>query len=108
MQSLRCLGRGGRHLVVGFASGIEAEEIPMVSGRALCFGNFDLVGDSWPMWTPPSSRTSTGCPVPVPRFNPPTADVGTTNPGPCTGVLTEVPSDRSSVGPSPSTGPRRP
>ena len=44
MQSLRCLGRGGRHLVVGFASGIEAEEIPMVSGRALCFGNFDIVG----------------------------------------------------------------
>ena len=30
--------------MVGFASGIEAEEIPMVSGRALCFGNFDIVG----------------------------------------------------------------
>ena len=44
MQSLACLGRGGRHLVVGFASGIEAEEVPMISGRALCFGNFDIVG----------------------------------------------------------------
>ena len=44
MKSLSCLGRGGRHLVVGFASGIEAEEVPMISGRVLCFGNFDIVG----------------------------------------------------------------
>ncbi len=44
MESLRVLTRGGRHLVVGFASGIEAEEVPMVNGRALCFGNFSLVG----------------------------------------------------------------
>jgi NADPH:quinone reductase len=44
MESLRCLTRGGRHLVVGFASGIEAEEVPMVNGRMLCFGNFSLVG----------------------------------------------------------------
>ncbi len=44
MESLRCLTRGGRHLVIGFASGIEAEEVPMVNGRALCFGNFSLVG----------------------------------------------------------------
>ncbi|HEX4016052.1 MAG TPA: NADPH:quinone oxidoreductase family protein [Frankiaceae bacterium] len=44
MESLRCLTRGGRHLIIGFASGIEAEEIPMVNGRALCFGNFSLVG----------------------------------------------------------------
>jgi NADPH2:quinone reductase len=44
MESLTCLARNGRHLVIGFASGIEAEEIPMVNGRALCFGNFSLVG----------------------------------------------------------------
>jgi NADPH2:quinone reductase len=44
MESLKCLKRGGRHLVIGFASGIEAEEVPMVNGRALCFGNFSLVG----------------------------------------------------------------
>jgi NADPH2:quinone reductase len=44
MESLRCLTRNGRHLIIGFASGIEAEEIPMVNGRALCFGNFSLVG----------------------------------------------------------------
>jgi NADPH2:quinone reductase len=44
MQSLRCLARNGRHLVVGFASGIEAEEVPMVNGRTLCFGNLSLLG----------------------------------------------------------------
>ncbi len=43
-ESLRCLARNGRHLVVGFASGIEAEEVPMVTGRTLCFGNISLVG----------------------------------------------------------------
>ncbi|HEX4218496.1 MAG TPA: zinc-binding dehydrogenase, partial [Acidimicrobiales bacterium] len=43
-QSLRCLARNGRHLVVGFAAGIEAEEVPMVAGRALCFGNISLMG----------------------------------------------------------------
>jgi NADPH2:quinone reductase len=77
MQSLRCLGRGGRHLVVGFASGIEAEEIPMVSGRALCFGNFDLVGVILSYVEPANLPHVTGfVPVPVPRFNPPTTDVG--------------------------------
>jgi NADPH2:quinone reductase len=43
-ESLRCLGRNGRHLVIGFAGGIEAEEVPLVTGRTLCFGNFSLVG----------------------------------------------------------------
>jgi NADPH2:quinone reductase len=43
-ESLRCLTRNGRHLVIGFAGGIEAEEIPIVNGRSLCFGNFSLVG----------------------------------------------------------------
>ena len=43
-ESLRCLARNGRHLVVGFAGGIEAEEIPLVAGRALCFGNISLLG----------------------------------------------------------------
>jgi NADPH2:quinone reductase len=43
-QSLRCLARNGRHLVVGFASGIEAEDVPMVTGRTLCFGNISLAG----------------------------------------------------------------
>ena len=77
MQSLRCLGRGGRHLVVGFAGGIEAEEVPMISGRALCFGNFDIVGvilTYLPSWVPPDVELPT--PVPVPRFNPPTDGIG--------------------------------
>jgi NADPH:quinone reductase len=49
-QSLRCLARNGRHLVVGFASGIEAEEVPMVAGRALCFGNISLMGVLLAYW----------------------------------------------------------
>jgi NADPH2:quinone reductase len=83
MQSLRCLGRGGRHLVVGFASGIEAEEVPMVSGRVLCFGNFDIVGVILGYRDPDPSieagRTTIdgfGVPVPVPRFNAPPSELG--------------------------------
>ncbi|HET6873166.1 MAG TPA: zinc-binding dehydrogenase [Acidimicrobiales bacterium] len=77
MRSLQCLGRGGRHLCVGFASGIEAEEVPMVTGRALCFGNFDLVGVIL-AYTQPAHAPYAGdfLPVPVPRFNPPTTEVG--------------------------------
>ncbi len=77
MESLRCLSRGGRHLCVGFASGIEAEEVPMVSGRALCFGNFDLVGVIL-AYVEEAALPHVGnfVPVPVPRFNPPSADVG--------------------------------
>jgi NADPH2:quinone reductase len=76
-QSLRCLARGGRHLCVGFADGIESEEEPMISGRALCFGNFDLVGVIL-AYTDPVLVPYAGAflPVPVPRFNPPTTDVG--------------------------------
>ena len=77
LASLGCLRRGGRHLVVGFAAGIEAEEAALVTGRALCFGNFDLVGVILsyvdPAIEPLVHRSS---PVPVPRFNPPTADIG--------------------------------
>jgi NADPH:quinone reductase len=77
MQSLRCLARGGRHLVVGFASGIEAEEVPMVSGRALCFGNFDILGVIL-AYLDDAAVPHAGefAPVPVPRFNPPTAAMG--------------------------------
>jgi NADPH:quinone reductase len=77
MRSLQCLARGGRHLCVGFAAGIEAEEEPMVSGRALCFGNFDLVGVIL-AYTEPAIVPFLGdfLPVPVPRFNPPTTAVG--------------------------------
>jgi NADPH2:quinone reductase len=76
LRSLRCLGRGGRHLVVGFASGIEAEEVPMVSGRALCFGNFDLVGVILTYFDDEVRGVEEFLPVPVPRFNAPTAETG--------------------------------
>jgi NADPH2:quinone reductase len=77
MESLRCLARGGRHLCVGFASGIEAEEVPMVSGRVLCFGNFDLVGVILTYVDAELLPHLGGfAPVPVPRFNAPTAEVG--------------------------------
>jgi NADPH:quinone reductase-like Zn-dependent oxidoreductase len=77
MQSLRCLGRGGRHLVVGFASGIEAEEVPMISGRVLCFGNFDILGVIL-SYSDRATIPDVGqfMPVPVPRFNGPPAEVG--------------------------------
>ncbi len=44
VDSLRCLGRGGRHVIVGFAGGIEAEDLPGVLPRTLCFGNFSTGG----------------------------------------------------------------
>ena len=43
-RSLRCLGYGGRHMIIGFASGIEAEERPWVTPRTFCFGNFSVGG----------------------------------------------------------------
>lgn len=78
LQSLRCLGVGGRHLVVGFASGIEAEEVPMVSGRMLCFGNFDIVGVilAYRGDDPAPPALERLLPVPVPRFNAPPPGTG--------------------------------
>lgn len=77
LKSLACLGRGGRHLVIGFASGIEAEEVPLVSGRALCFGNFDIVGVILSYVDAAVAPHATPfAPVPVPRFNPPTTETG--------------------------------
>ncbi|MEX2256247.1 MAG: NADPH:quinone oxidoreductase family protein [Acidimicrobiia bacterium] len=81
MRSLQCLRRGGRHLVVGFANGIEAEEVPIVSGRVLCFGNFDIVGvilsyvDFGDLADAGVDITDFA-PVPVPRFNPPPVELG--------------------------------
>jgi NADPH:quinone reductase len=43
-RSLLCLGYGGRHMIIGFASGIEAEERASVTPRTLCFGQFSLGG----------------------------------------------------------------
>ena len=43
-KSLQCLARNGRHMIVGFASGIEAEDRPGVLPRTLCFGQFSTGG----------------------------------------------------------------
>ena len=76
-EILICLGRGGRYLVIGFASGIEAEEVPMVSGRVLCFGNFDILGVILSYVDAAVAPFATPyAPVPVPRFNPPVSEVG--------------------------------
>ena len=43
-RSLRCLGFGGTYMTVGFASGIEAEELAWVTPRQLCFGSIAVAG----------------------------------------------------------------
>jgi NADPH2:quinone reductase len=43
LATFRCMAFGGRHLLVGFASGIEAEDKGIVP-RPVLFGNFSLVG----------------------------------------------------------------
>jgi NADPH2:quinone reductase len=42
-QTFRCMAFNGRHLLVGFASGIEAEDMGIVP-RPVLFGNFSLCG----------------------------------------------------------------
>ena len=43
IETFRCMAFGSRHLLVGFASGIEAEDEGIVP-RPVLFGNFSLVG----------------------------------------------------------------
>jgi NADPH:quinone reductase len=43
-QTFRCMAYGGRHLMAGFASGIEAEDVGSIVPRPILFGNFSLVG----------------------------------------------------------------
>ncbi len=42
-RSFRCIARNGRHLMIGFSSGIEAED-QSVTPRPVLFGNFALLG----------------------------------------------------------------
>lgn len=42
--STRCTARAGRILMIGFASGIEAEDRPILTPRSLLFGSLSLVG----------------------------------------------------------------
>tara|TARA_B100001540_G_scaffold302544_1_gene310147 strand:+ start:2305 stop:3342 length:1038 start_codon:yes stop_codon:yes gene_type:complete len=43
-DSLRCLAFNGRLMILGFASGIEAEDESAITPRPLLFGNFSLCG----------------------------------------------------------------
>jgi NADPH2:quinone reductase len=43
LKTFRCMAFNGRHLIAGFASGIEAEDQGIVP-RPMLFGNFSLVG----------------------------------------------------------------
>jgi len=43
-RSLACVGFGGTYMTVGFAGAIEAEEVPWVTPRQLCFGNLAVAG----------------------------------------------------------------
>jgi NADPH2:quinone reductase len=43
-RSLHCLARDGRHMIIGFAGGIEAEDRAGVLPRLLCFGQFSTGG----------------------------------------------------------------
>lgn len=43
-QTFRCMGFGGRHLLVGLASGVEQEDQPTITPRPLLYGNFSVCG----------------------------------------------------------------
>ena len=42
--SVRCLGLYGRLVMIGFAGGIEAEDKPVLTPRAIMFGSISLIG----------------------------------------------------------------
>src|SRR5204862_6498832 len=44
LQTFRCMAFNGRHILAGFASGIEQEDEGLVP-RPVLFGNFSLVGE---------------------------------------------------------------
>ena len=44
VRSMQCLTAGGRLMVIGFSSGIEAEDAPVVTPRMLCFGSTTMMG----------------------------------------------------------------
>jgi NADPH2:quinone reductase len=44
VQTFRCMGFNGRHLVAGFSEGIELEDGNYITPRAMAYGNFSLCG----------------------------------------------------------------
>lgn len=66
-RSLRCVAFGGTYMTVGFAAGIEAEELPWVTPRQLCFGNLSVGGVMLSYTSfPEAARSGTGFNI-VPR-----------------------------------------
>lgn len=60
-RSLRCVGFGGTYMTVGFASGIEAEEVAWATPRQLCFGNLSVAGVMLSYTSfPDAARAATG------------------------------------------------
>lgn len=43
-QTFRCMGFGGRHLLVGLASGVGQEDQATIAPRPLLYGNFSVMG----------------------------------------------------------------
>ena len=44
VETFRCMGFGGRHLVVGFSEDIQLEDGAYLTPRPIAYGNFDLCG----------------------------------------------------------------
>ena len=44
LQTFRCMGFNGRHLIAGFSEGIELEDAPYLTPRPFAYGNFSLCG----------------------------------------------------------------
>jgi NADPH2:quinone reductase len=44
VETFKCMGYGGRHLVVGFSEDIQLEDGAYLTPRPIAYGNFDLCG----------------------------------------------------------------
>lgn len=44
VETFRCMGYGGRHLIAGFSQDIQLEDGAYITPRAMAYSNFDLVG----------------------------------------------------------------
>jgi NADPH2:quinone reductase len=44
LETFKCMGMNGRHLIAGFSEGIELEDAHYLTPRAMAYANFSLVG----------------------------------------------------------------
>jgi len=44
LETFKCMGFNGRHLIAGFSEGIELEDAHYLTPRAMAYGNFSLCG----------------------------------------------------------------